>query len=192
MCLICRLVLSLIVSDQVWNTLYLRLAVIDPEIQGTMLRVGELASGKEVLLVEYGMRPVGELRIVSPRNYTQAIRQGWEARGQQREFEEFMDDAGNGKDDGPLRSAAGQQVDTATLKWWLNDCYQNHGEACNSSYRGSGASPRYAADVPLVFIDVVDHYLVLATSAVKFFALSYVWGTVDMSQTLLANYQSCC
>jgi hypothetical protein len=59
-------------------------------------------------MVEYGMRPVGELRIVSPRNYTHAVRQGWEARDQHREFEEFMGDAGGGLDDRPLRSAAGQ------------------------------------------------------------------------------------
>jgi hypothetical protein len=190
MCSICRFVLSLIVSDQARNTLHPRLAAIDLEIQGTMLRVGELASGEEVLMVEYGMRPVGELRIVSPRNYTHAIRQGWEARDQHREFEEFMGDAGDGNDDRPLRSAAGQQVDTAVLKWWLNDCDQNHSETCNSCYRGNAANARYVADVPLVFIDVVDHRLVPATSAAKYFALSYVWGTVDMSQTLLENYES--
>jgi hypothetical protein len=173
MCSICRLVLSLIVSDQV---LHPRLAAIDPEIQGTMLRVGELAGGEEVLTVEYGMRPVGELRIVSPKNYTHAIRQGWEARDQHCEFEEFHGRRWGGEDGGPLRSAAGQQVDTAMLKRWLNDCDQNHGETCNSSYRGNGASARYVADVSLVFIDVVDHCLVPATSAVKYFALSYVWG----------------
>jgi hypothetical protein len=77
------------------------------------------------------------------------------------------------------------------LKRGLNDCDQNHGETCNSSYRGNGASARYVADVPLVFIDVVDHCLVPATSAVKYSALSYMWGIVDMSQTLLANYESC-
>ncbi|OXV05664.1 hypothetical protein Egran_06568 [Elaphomyces granulatus] len=191
MCSICRLVLSLIVSDQVQNTLHPRLAAVDWEIQGTTLGVGELASREEVLLVRYGMRQVGELRIVSPRNYTHAIRQGWEDRDQQHEFEEFMGDSGNGKDDGP-RSAVGQQVDTIMLKRWLNDCDQNHGEACNISCHGNGASARYVANMPLVFIDVVDHCLVPATSAVKYFALSYMWGTDEMSKTLLANYESRC
>jgi hypothetical protein len=107
MCSICRLVLSLIVSDQARNTLHPCLAAIGPEIHGTTLRVGELASGEEVLMVEYGMRLVGELRIVSPRNYTHAVRQGWEARDQHHGFEEFMSDAGDGLDDRPLRSAAG-------------------------------------------------------------------------------------
>jgi hypothetical protein len=191
-CSICRLVLSLIVSDQVQNTLHPRLAAVDWEIQGTTLHVGELASGEEVLLVRYGMRQVGELRIVSPRNYTHATRQGWEDRDQQREFEEFMSDSGNGKDDGPHRSAVGQQVNTIILKRWLNDCDQNHGEACNISCHGNDSSARYVANTPLVFIDVVDHCLVPTTSAVKYFALSYVWGTDEMSQTLLANYESRC
>lgn len=189
-CSICQLILSLIVSNQEGNNLHSRLAAIDPEIQGTALRVGELSSGEEVLLVEYGMRLVGELRIVNPKNYMHTIRQGWEARYKHRKFSELMDEAGEGKVDGPLRSAAGQQVDIIMLKRWLNDCDHNHGEACNSSYSISGASARYATDVPLVFIDVVDHCLVLATSAVKYFALSYVWGNVDMLQTLLANYKS--
>ena len=39
---------------------------------------------------------------------------------------------------------------------------------------------------------MIDNCPVPATSAVKYFALSYVWGTVDMSPTLLANYESRC
>lgn len=182
MCSICQLVLSLIVSDQTRRNLHPRLASIDREIQGTTLRAGEMGSGEVVLSVEYGMRPVGELRIVTPTNYTQALRQGWEAAYSQCGFEEFM----NAVDNELPRSMAGQQVDISMLKRWLNDCDHNHGEACNIHYRGSSAS------MPLVFIDVLDYCLVSATSAVKYFALSYVWGTVDMSMTLLANYESRC
>ncbi|RYP48701.1 hypothetical protein DL769_011176 [Monosporascus sp. CRB-8-3] len=176
-CSICRLVLSLIVTNPIMNTLHPRHTAIDPEIQGVQLSVGEVqASGEAVLTVEYGMQKVGELRMVTESNYTTALRQGWEAREQHREFQDFVGGAniqegqadGN---DGPLYSTTGQQ-------------------ACNSSccYH----SERYDADIPLVFIDVIDNCLLPATSAVKYFALSYVWGAADTSPTLLTNYKSRC
>lgn len=40
----------------------------------------------------------------------------------------------------------------------------------------------------MIVIDVVDNCLMQATSAVQYFALSYVWGAVEMSKTLRINY----
>lgn len=92
-CSICRLVLSLIVTDPKKNTLHPRLAVIDPEIQGTQLWAGETqatAGGEMVLKVEYGMQEVGDLRIVTDSNYTTALRQGGKAMEQQVSFQDFV------------------------------------------------------------------------------------------------------
>ena len=75
--------------------------------------------------------------------------------------------------DGPLYATDGQRVDMAQLGQWLNNCDHKHGSVCNS-HRGSG--PRYAVDLPIILIDVVDNCLVEAASAMKYFTLSYVWG----------------
>ena len=179
-CSICRLILSCITGDHSTSSLHPRLTAIDPEVQGTGLEVAKLNGGETVLKVEYGMWPVGELRILTPSNYNEALRQGWEAKEQSLDFQEMLQ-----KRDGPLHATKGQQVNIIQLKQWLNNCDHNHGPVCNS-YRGSG--PRYAGEIPIVVIDVADNCLVEATSAVKYFTLSYVWGTAEMSKTVRANY----
>ena len=179
-CSICRLILSCITRDHLTSSLHPRLTAIDREVQGTGLELAKLNEGETILKVEYGMWPVGELRVLTPSNHTEALRQGWEARKQSLEFQEVLE-----KTDGPLHATEGQQVNIVQLKQWLNNCDHNHGSICNS-HRGSG--PRYAAEIPIVVIDVVDDCLVEITSAVKYFTLSYVWGSVDMSKTLRANY----
>ena len=179
-CSICRLILSCITWDHLTSSLHPRLTAIDPEIQGTGLHLAILDRGETILKVEYGMWPVGQLRILTSSNYTEALRQGWEAKEQSLEFQEVLE-----KGVGPLHATEGQQVSILELKQWLNNCDHNHGSVCNS-YRGSG--PRYAAEIPMIVIDVVDECLVEATSAVKYFTLSYVWGSAEMSKTLRVNY----
>ena len=179
-CSICRLVLSCITGDQLTNKLHPRLTAIDPEVQGIGLELAMLDRGETALKVEYGMWPVGELRILTPSNYMEALRQGWEAKEQFLEFQEVLE-----KRDGPLHATDGQQVNIIQLKQWLNNCDHNHGSVCNS-YRGSG--PRYASEIPIMVIDVIDDCLLEATSAVKYFTLSYVWGSAEMSKTLRVNY----
>ena len=179
-CSICRLILSCITGDHSTSTLHPRLTTIDPEVQGTGLELAKLNGGETILKVEYGMWPVGELRILTPSSYTEALRQGWEAKEQSLEFQEMLE-----KKDGPLYAIKGQQVNIVQLKQWLNNCDHNHGTICNS-YRGSG--PRYAGEISITVIDVVDNCLVEATSAVKYFTLSYVWGTAEMSKTVRVNY----
>ena len=179
-CSVCRLVLSCITCDHLTSSLHPRLTAIDPEVQGIGLDLAMLTGGETILKVEYGMWLVGELRILTPSNYTEALRQGWEAKEQSLEVPEILE-----KGVGPLHATEGQQVSILQLKQWLNNCDHNHGSVCNS-YRGSG--PRYAAEIPMIVIDVVDECLVEATSAVKYFTLSYVWGSAEMSKTLRANY----
>jgi hypothetical protein len=193
-CSICKLILSLIVSDQKSNNLHPRLRTIDIEIQGTHLNPVRLSTGETVLQVEYGMRPVGQLRMVSNLNYSQALRQGWEddrrlqfAIGKMPVYQSEM-----------LQSLfvalpqkeSNQQINVGALGIWLKDCDSNHGEMCNKSFLESAIDARPADDVPLILIDVVRVYLVESTSNEKYFALSYVWGKVDMLPTLTENFEA--
>ena len=179
-CSVCRLVLSCITGDHLTNNLHPRLSAIDPEVQGTSLELTKLNGGETMLKVEYGMWPVGELRVLTRFNYTEALRQGWNAKEQSMKFQEVLENR-----NGPLHATKGQQVNIIQLKQWLNNCDHNHGSVCNS-YRGSG--PRYTSEIPIIVIDVIDDCLVEATSAVKYFTLSYVWGSAEMSKTLRVNF----
>lgn len=181
-CSICRLILSCITGNHLTNALHPRLAAIDWEVQGIGYGLTELSGGETMLKLEYGMLPVGGLRILTPSNYDKVLRQGWEATEQSLQFEEIFE-----KKEGPVHATDGQRVDMVQLKQWLNNCDHNHGSVCNS-YRGGGQ--RYAADIPIVVINVIDECLVEVTSAVKYFTLSYVWGAAEMSKTLRANYDA--
>lgn len=179
-CSICRLILSCISKDELMNCLHPSLASVDPEVAGISLGLAILSTGETVLTLEYGMRPIGELRILTSSNYTQSLRQGWQAKVQSPEFPRVLEEK-----DGPVNAPENQRVDLIQLKQWLNNCDHNHRSVCNG-YRGSG--PRYTIDIPLTVIDVVDNCLVHTTSAAKYFTLSYVWGSVEMFKTLRANY----
>jgi Heterokaryon incompatibility protein (HET)/Tetratricopeptide repeat len=175
-CSICRLILSIITAKS--GRLHPRLNAIDREVQGTRLSTAKLSTGETLMRVDYGIRHVGELRILTPRNYRQALRQAWEADAQSRLSTVLADRAGFVYDKG------GQQVNLGLIKSWLNDCDHNHGSACNHPRSGI----RVEMKIFLTFIDVVQECLVTATSFEKYFALSYVWGDVEMSKTLRSNY----
>ncbi|PGH05335.1 hypothetical protein GX51_03056 [Blastomyces parvus] len=161
-CTICRLILSLIEMEP--GRLHPRLAEMDREIQGTQFNIQKLPTGETMLGVEYGMRPVGAIRIITPRNHADAVRQDWQ---------KFP------------YSSQGQLVDPSKLWRWLEDCYNNHGRVCNSSWSNRGINK----EIPLLLIDVSRSCLVHATSAEKYFSLSYVWGKVKMPTTMKANLQ---
>ena len=175
-CSICRLILSIITVKS--GRLHPRLDAIDREVQETRLTTRKLSTGETLMKVDYGLRYVGELRILTPRNYRQALRQAWEADAQSRFWTVLADRAGCVHDQG------GQQVNLSLIKSWLNDCDHNHGSACNHPR----SETRVEIKISLTFIDVVQECLVTATSYEKYFALSYVWGDVEMSKTMRSNY----
>lgn len=176
-CSICRLVLSLIATDSETKALHPRLASVDPEIRGTGLCIGEIEdTGEAVLTVECNMTVVGHLRIVRNDDSLPS-------------WEEFLE---TNLVDRVYRYGprSGDKIDPKVLQLWLKDCELNHGRACNPT--SDQPDHRYATDIPLVLIDVVNRCLVERTTASKYFALSYVWGSVDMCRTLRANYNSRC
>lgn len=148
-CGICRLVISLITTAQ--GTLHPRLAELDREIQGVQFHLRKLPSEELMLGVEYGLKTVGGIRLLTPVSQD-ALRQS------------YPEDMGK------------QLANTAKLRQWLNSCDYNHGRICN----GVLSDSRFSQDINLILVDVRDRCLVRATSADKYFALSYVWGEVQM------------
>ncbi|KAI0439409.1 heterokaryon incompatibility protein-domain-containing protein [Xylaria telfairii] len=175
-CTICRLILSHITTDT--EALHPQLEAIDPEVQGTRLATGTLSTGEKIIRIEYGLKYVGELRIISPQNYHKAVRQAWEA-GTQSSLDEVITARS-----GPVLSPLGQQVNPALIQSWMSDCDHNHSAGCNSNRLHTSE----AEDMSMLFIDVIENCLVSATSREKYFALSYVWGQVDMNKTTKSNY----
>ncbi|KAL1797094.1 hypothetical protein ACET3X_003700 [Alternaria dauci] len=132
--------------------------------------------------------------MVSNLNYSQALRQGWEddrrfqsAFGKMPVYQSGMPQS---LDVVLPQKESNQQINVGALGVWLKDCDRNHGEMCNRSFRESSSVAHPADDVPLILIDVVRLYLVESTSNEKYFALSYVWGKVDMLPTLTENVEA--
>ncbi|KIW97699.1 uncharacterized protein Z519_01283 [Cladophialophora bantiana CBS 173.52] len=176
-CSICRLILSLDTVDG-GHTLHPHLAQIDRETQGTQFHAQLLPSGEVMLGVEYGMTTVGALRLLKPDNLSDALRQpcprlAWKS------VPEHLQQAVSTVAQGDER------VDFGKIRSWLYECNGNHGELCNSL----GNTQRYAGEIPLILIDVQDNCLVQASSAERYFTLSYAWGKVKISQTINANIQ---
>ena len=162
-CAVCHLVLSLVAEDP--NNpvkLHPRLAKIDHEVQGTQFEILELDSGEQMLGVKFGLLPVGGLRIVSEGNRREALRDGEALGGLQ------------------------GRISPEKVQTWLKDCEGNHGKRCGNYF----SSKRCHEPIPLMFIDVVNQCLVRATSAEKYFALSYVWGGPQTMSTAKSNVES--
>ncbi|XXH01246.1 hypothetical protein Hte_007600 [Hypoxylon texense] len=192
-CVICRLIFSAITTET--EELHPRLAAIDREVQGTSLTTGTLSTGEKVMRIEYGLKHVGDIRLVTPQNCRQAVRQAREVTGQT-----SLEEAIKART-GPVFSRVGQQLDPSLIRSWLDDCDRNHGSSCNSARVHAGED-----EIPMLFIDVVvtrhdpygllnkefhvvENCLVAATSREKYFALSYVWGQVEMFKTMKDNCQ---
>ncbi|KAH8879446.1 HET-domain-containing protein [Thozetella sp. PMI_491] len=178
-CVACRLIKSKVTAPS--GMLHPRLGKIDPEVQGIRLQAGQLPSGESLLVIDYGLYHVGELRIVTKENYRQTLRQAWEMDGSS----SFL--AGLKARRGPVQNPDGQQVDLNLIKSWLNNCDHNHGSGCNHARSGTRLD-----GTPITVIDVVDECLVPLPKDGKYFTLSYVWGRVEMSATVLSNYRDRC
>lgn len=177
-CKICRLIYAAITTST--GELNPQLSAIDLEIQGTRLSTGTLSSGEKVMRVDYGLKHVCDLRVITQRNRKQAIRQAWEEANpsSQASSVESFDNLSSGQ--------GHQQLNLRQIKGWLNNCDHVHGSSCNSEKSDYLA----ASDMPVIFIDVVDDCLVAKTTKEKYYALSYVWGAVDMHQTTKANIKA--
>ncbi|KAE9365726.1 HET-domain-containing protein [Stipitochalara longipes BDJ] len=76
----------------------------------------------------------------------------------------------------------GDCVNPEQIRFWIQDCEENHGARCNSADHKSET-----AVTELRLIDVVDLCIVSTTSEIRYFALSYVWGGVEQLQLTVEN-----
>jgi hypothetical protein len=176
-CSFCRLILSMISTES--GDLHPRLAAMDPEVQGVRLSTGRLSSGEKLMRVDYGMRQVGELRILTSKTYRQVIRQALQPLGPNQTISNMISDPYL-----PINNRLLQTVNFGLIEWWLNSCDASHSPACNSRRTGE----KLEEDIPLAFIDVNQQCLVTASTKEKYFALSYVWGRVDIPKTVRENH----
>ncbi|KAL8299375.1 hypothetical protein RB593_009323 [Gaeumannomyces tritici] len=176
-CVFCRLVLSAVTTEA--KELHPSLVAIEKEFQGIQLTAVTSPSGDSMLEIRYGPKTVGTVRLITPDNHGSTIRQLWEfgSRGLH-EVDVTM----------AFKHAMlhpDQQVNPSLIKGWLQDCSTNHGARCKDGGQAASA----AEEMPMVFIDVGGDCLVISTSRERYFALSYVWGNVDMCKTVKANFE---
>jgi hypothetical protein len=76
-----------------------------------------------------------------------------------------------------------EQVSFRLLRQWLRTCEKQHGVLCNE--------PRSKdhENLKLLLIDAVDRRLIEGDSSYRYFAISYVWGSVQMLQTTMENIE---
>lgn len=175
-CRICRLV----VLSLSCGTFYLhpQLAAIDPEVQFTQLCPKTLPSGENFLEVEYGLRRVGVLRIVTRSNFREVLRQAYELEIDS-PFELLRDDRSI------FHNMAGQVASTELIKKWIGNCEQHHGPSCHNIWREI-EPPQNGS---IILIDVQNRRLVRRTiTESRYFTLSYVWGTSAIPKTTKANF----
>ncbi|KAL8397835.1 hypothetical protein RB594_004510 [Gaeumannomyces avenae] len=178
-CVFCRLVLSAVTTEA--KELHPSLVAIDEEFQGIQLTAVTSPGGDSMLEIRYGPKTVGTARLVTPDNHGSTIRQLWEfgSRGLHEvdvtmAFKHAM-------------SHPDQQVNPSLIQRWLQDCSTNHGARCKDGGQAASA----VEEMPMVFIDIGGDCLVISTSRERYFALSYVWGNVDMCKTVKANFELC-
>lgn len=179
-CAVCSLAASLITTAK--GQLHTYFEKIEEGAKRIRFILGRLPSGEGVLRVDVGLSYAGELRVLTPTNFRQALRQAWEADSdEQSTFESLLEDM-----DGPIYGKGGQQVDFKLMRRWLKDCDHNHGPSCNHPRPGN----RIKAEIDLIFIDVVEECLVFGSSSDEYLVLSYTWGETNMCMTLLENVEA--
>jgi hypothetical protein len=110
-------------------------------MQGTCLSTGKLHTGEKLMRVDYGMRQVGEVRILTRGNYRQALRQAWEARGMSTALGLLADPSG------PINNRNGQQINADLIKSWLNNCNHNHGRDMQQPTVRKASGKRHPYDI---------------------------------------------
>ncbi|WYZ42277.1 hypothetical protein EsH8_V_001172 [Colletotrichum jinshuiense] len=178
-CAVCSLAASLITTAK--GQLHAYFEKIEENSKRIRFILGRLPSGEGVLRVDVGLSCAGELRVLTPTNFRQALRQAWEADvDTSNTFEALSENT-----DGPVHDKGGQQINFKLMRRWLKDCDHNHGPSCNHLRPGN----RIKTEINLIFIDVVKECLVFGSSSDEYLVLSYTWGKTEMYMTLLDNFE---
>jgi len=73
-------------------------------------------------------------------------------------------------------------IEPSLITLWLQHCEQHHGAECTR--RELEPNGRDVAEMNIILIDVKRKCLVTDTTAARYFALSYVWGSVCNSHSI--------
>jgi hypothetical protein len=178
-CMICRLIVLSLSSGLVPLRLHPYLARVDPELQGTQLVPLTLPSGETCMAVEYSLRRIGVMRIVTQENFQETLRQAFQFSGTS--ATEFL-----GRRQSPFHDQTDQTISINQIKTWVQVCEKEHSQTCDSIILSSGVDTEYS----ILLIDVSQRCLVRSTTASRYLALSYVWGKVKTPETMRNNLET--
>lgn len=140
-CAVCNLAASLITTAK--GQLHTYFDKIEERGKRIRYTLGRLSDGEGVLRVDVGLSYAGELRLLTPKNFREALRQAWEDdTNTPLALETLLEDV-----DGPVNDNGGQQIDFRLMRRWLKDCDHNHGPNCNHPRPGN----RIKTEIPLFF-----------------------------------------
>lgn len=83
-------------------------------------------------------------------------------------------------------AASADTINYNHVNLWIQYCEQHHGAKCNRRELDSLCTN----EVDIILIDVRRKCLVRSTTASRYFALSYVWGSVSQLQATTSNFES--
>ena len=114
-CMICRLIVLSLSGGSVPLRLNSHLAKVDPEIQGTQLVPITLSSGENCMAVEYSLRRVSVIRIVTQENFRETLRQAYQYSGTS--ATELL-----GRRQSPFHNHTDQTVSISQITSWIEVC----------------------------------------------------------------------
>jgi hypothetical protein len=161
------------------NGLHPRLAAIDMEVQGAQLIPNVLSSSEVMLIVRYGLRPLGGIRETKIENSYETLRQA-------HEIERSGSSIKIVRNNDNIVPVFEETVSRRLLRLWLDECDRSHGKRCQTAVEFVGQNE----DNSLILVDVIDDNLVHGDTSARYFALSYLWGRVAMYETRKNNYHT--
>ncbi|KAK0647070.1 heterokaryon incompatibility protein-domain-containing protein, partial [Cercophora newfieldiana] len=140
-----------------------------------------LSNGETVLIVYFGLRPIGAIRRCDEAGDATTLRQI-------HELEALDEREAEGKSETESTAWKPKEtVDPTRLRRWLDDCDETH--TCLRQPSGAQKTGKRAT-ANITLIDVVDGRLVPANTDSQYFALSYIWGGITAHQTLSSSFQA--
>jgi hypothetical protein len=77
-----------------------------------------------------------------------------------------------------------ETIDFTAPVAWLEHCKKVHGAICDQR----NLTLRHSKPVEVVLVDVMRECITMKTTTERYFALSYVWGNVDITKTTMENF----
>jgi hypothetical protein len=129
------------------------------------------------MTVEYSLRRIGVIRIVTQEDFRETLRQAYQNSGTS--ATELL-----GRRQSPFHDHTDQRVSISQIISWIEVCEREHSQTCGSLRLRSEADTEY----PILLVN--KRCLVRSTTASRYLALSYVWGKVETPETMRSNLET--